>query len=176
MSRKLVRCAAVASERRHDHASGTLMVRPSVNIAVIWSSETCTDLMRGSGAVAVSVPRIPNRLDVLLYESPYAVQFSRRESAIRSERQRLDPTFAALVISLDVNVHRPRCNRNCRSRFLILRPCHNVRSRLAKGREDAHETHGESAVPVETTTGGVNGCEEMDGSAWRSDQALARVD
>jgi hypothetical protein len=34
------RCSGVASESRHDHANGTLMVRPSVKWAEISSSLT----------------------------------------------------------------------------------------------------------------------------------------
>jgi len=52
----LARCSDVASDSRHDHASGTLIVRPSVRTAVIASSETLMDFITGSGAAAVLVP------------------------------------------------------------------------------------------------------------------------
>jgi len=42
ISSQLARCVGVASDNRHDHASGTLITRPSTRYAVIVSSLTST--------------------------------------------------------------------------------------------------------------------------------------
>lgn len=46
MSSQFALCAGVASARRHDHASGTLITRPSTNRAVIVSEVTSMCAMR----------------------------------------------------------------------------------------------------------------------------------
>jgi hypothetical protein len=43
-------CSGVASDRRHDHANGTLVVRPSLRTTAISSSETLSFALRESGA------------------------------------------------------------------------------------------------------------------------------
>ncbi len=48
MISKLFRCSGVASDKRHDHASGTLITRPSTRKAVIVSSVTWMFLISGS--------------------------------------------------------------------------------------------------------------------------------
>lgn len=50
------RCSGVASDKRQDHASGTLMLRPSIRSATIESSVTLTDLIRASIWIAVLIP------------------------------------------------------------------------------------------------------------------------
>src|SRR5438552_2485795 len=65
ISRKLARCAGVASESRHDQARGTLMTRPSARHATISSLVTRTSRMRGSGPAAVLIPRLHDLLVML---------------------------------------------------------------------------------------------------------------
>ena len=43
-----VQCSRAASDRRQDHSSGTLTIRPSARWVAMASSVTLTDLMRAS--------------------------------------------------------------------------------------------------------------------------------
>ena len=58
MISKFCLCLFDASDKRHDHVIGTLMVRPSSSVAEIISSVISTALIRGSLLAAVFIPAI----------------------------------------------------------------------------------------------------------------------
>ena len=58
MRRKFGRCAGVASDKRHDQASGTLITRPSAKSAMISSLVTRALRMLGSLFATVFIPRL----------------------------------------------------------------------------------------------------------------------
>jgi hypothetical protein len=53
ITRQFARCAGVASDKRQDHASGTLTLRPSARSAVIVSSVTRMSIIRASAEFIV---------------------------------------------------------------------------------------------------------------------------
>ena len=77
MRRQFARWAGVASERRHDHASGTLITRPSTKWAVIESSVTSTRAIRDSTLTAVLIPSLDDDRLVLDDMTTDVVQLSR---------------------------------------------------------------------------------------------------
>ena len=80
ISRHFARCAGMASESRHDHASGTLITRPSARWAVIVSSDTSTRAILVSVLTAVLMPSLNDgRLIVDNYPSTL-VEFPGSES------------------------------------------------------------------------------------------------
>jgi hypothetical protein len=72
---KRLRCAGVALDSRHDHASGTLTVRPSANWATRASSVTSSATMRGSLLAAVFIPYLPNMSPSVENDLANTVQF-----------------------------------------------------------------------------------------------------
>jgi len=56
MISKLFLCSVEASDKRHDHVSGTLIVRPSSSVAAITSRVILTALILGSLLTAVFIP------------------------------------------------------------------------------------------------------------------------
>jgi hypothetical protein len=93
MSCQWARCAGVASDNRHDHASGTLITRPSTNCAVIASSVTSTCAIRDSTLTAVLMPCLKDRLFVLNNHSTDLVQLSRAEAMIPRKGDGCQPEF-----------------------------------------------------------------------------------
>jgi hypothetical protein len=77
MISKFLRCFGVASNKRHDHAKGTLMVRPSASCAHIARSVTFTETIRGSLTAAVLIPCPRNLIKVIEDGSSDAIQFFR---------------------------------------------------------------------------------------------------
>src|SRR5215813_2147586 len=106
MSRKRARCLGVASERRHDHARGTLMTRPSARRATISSAVIRTCWMRGSVLTAVLMPCLQNGCVMGPDQAPDRIQFSSAEAVATSEFDRLQPELAGAPLSLDVHVCR----------------------------------------------------------------------
>src|SRR2546428_13757419 len=96
MRRKLARCLGVASERRHDHASGTLMTRPSTSCAMISSSVTRTSWMRVSLLAVVFMPCLQDGGSALQDKSPDHVELAGAEALIAREAERLKPELQVL--------------------------------------------------------------------------------
>ena len=69
--------AGAASLRRHDHANGTLMTRPSAKWKVINSSVTDTSFTLASVLTAVLTPCLPNPCQILLYGCANLIKLSR---------------------------------------------------------------------------------------------------
>jgi hypothetical protein len=74
---KFWRCSGVAFDRRQDHASGTLIVRPSARWAVIRSSVTSTAVIRESLLATMVMPCLHAAIQMVENDRPNAVQFSR---------------------------------------------------------------------------------------------------
>jgi hypothetical protein len=100
MSRKLFRCSGVASDSRHDHASGTLISRPSDKTAAIASSVTFSVTIRGSSTVLM--PNLDNLCQPLNDQLPDLVQFLCAEAIISRKRNRFKPKLAGTAITLHV--------------------------------------------------------------------------
>ncbi len=105
MISNLFRCFRVASDKRHDHANGTLTVRPSANCAVMLSSVTLIPIIRGSLSAAMFIPCLQNLVQVPHDENTYPIQFRRRESIICSQNHRLKPVLAHRSFTTNVNMH-----------------------------------------------------------------------
>src|SRR5436309_1329518 len=104
MRRKCARCWGVASDRRQDQASGTLMTRPSARCAMISSPVTRTCWMRGSVLAAMFMPCLQYRCAMGVDEPADDVQLSGAEAVATSQLDRLEPELAGAVLSLDVHV------------------------------------------------------------------------
>jgi hypothetical protein len=103
MISKWLRCSDVASDRRHDQAKGTLMVRPSANSAVIESSVTCMPMMRGVSLTTMLIPSLQDPLSVFRNQLANTIQLGGRKSLVETEHDRLQPELADH--SLTPNVH-----------------------------------------------------------------------
>jgi hypothetical protein len=106
MISKLLRCSGVASDRRHDHARGTLMERPSDNSAVIESSVTRMAMMRGVSLTTMLIPSLQNSVPMFYNQPANAVQFGRRKSIVEAQYDRLQPEFAYQMLTTNVYVLR----------------------------------------------------------------------
>src|SRR5437660_5128152 len=84
---KCCRCSGVALAKRHDHTSGTLMVRPSARCAVIRSSVTSTERIRGSLLATMVMPCLQETRQVLHNKGTNPVQFVRGKSHDSHSRQ-----------------------------------------------------------------------------------------
>src|SRR6266516_6343846 len=106
MSRKLARCADVASDNRQDHASGTLMTLPSASWATISSSVTRTSRIRGSpvNSTAVLMPCLQYCGAEGRNDSPNHGQLARAEAVAAGKSDRFEPELARRVLSLDVHM------------------------------------------------------------------------
>src|SRR5271167_71777 len=104
MMRKCERCAELASNSRHDHASGTLITRPSAKCAMISSAVTRTSSIRGSLLATVFIPCLQNDRAMRLNDSTNHVQLVGAETMIASQPQRLKPEFAGLPFTLHMDV------------------------------------------------------------------------
>src|ERR1044071_4531211 len=95
MSSYRPRCSVVASESRHDHVNGTLMVRPSARLAMISSPVTRTETALGSlfGRAAVLTPCLLDTEPMLQDNTPNLGQLSTREARARNDGNRLQPDF-----------------------------------------------------------------------------------
>jgi hypothetical protein len=91
---KFWRCFAVASASRHDHASGTLTVRPSASAAVIAEFVTLTLTMRGSLFTAMLIPCLLNRFPIGHDQCAYPIQLMRRKTIIARKRYGIKPKLA----------------------------------------------------------------------------------
>src|SRR6266542_5420196 len=107
MRRKSARCWGVASDRRQDQASGTLMTRPSARCAMISSPVTRTCWMRGSVLATMFIPCLQYHCAMGVDEPADDVQLSGAEAVATSQLDRLEPELAGAVLSLDVHVRRP---------------------------------------------------------------------
>src|SRR3990172_834802 len=106
ISSQFARCAGVASDSRHDHARGTLITRPSINLAVIVSSVTSTCAIRCSTLTAVLMPRLDNGRVVFNNKMTDLVEFSRTESMIPRQGHGRQPELRVLPVPTNVDVHR----------------------------------------------------------------------
>lgn len=77
MISKFFRCFVDASNKRHDHVKGTLIVRPSSRIAAIISFVISTALILGSLLTAVFMPAIFYEVAFKLNLFVYRVEFFR---------------------------------------------------------------------------------------------------
>lgn len=105
MISKFARWAGVASESRHDQARGTLITRPSTRYAVIASTATLMSRILGSLLTTVLIPCLQNVILMLIDHPPNRTQFSRRETVIRSELDRIQPELAGFPLTPDVDVN-----------------------------------------------------------------------
>src|SRR5437867_7791156 len=105
MSCQLARCAGVASDRRHDHAGGTLITRPSTKWAVIVSSVTTTLAIRGSTMTVVLMPCLDDRRLMLDNQTTNIIQLSRAEPMIPCQCHRGQPELRVLPVAPHVDVH-----------------------------------------------------------------------
>jgi hypothetical protein len=94
MISKLLRCSGVASDKRHDHATGTLIVRPSANCAVIDSSVTSIATIRAPLFATVFIPRLPNAIQIIEDYPSNAVKFSWREAIVGTKDNGFQPKLA----------------------------------------------------------------------------------
>src|SRR5947207_10001188 len=106
MSCQFTRWACVASDSRHDHASGTLITRPSTRCAVIVSSVTSTRAIRDSTLTAVLMPCLDDRPLVYDDKSTDLIQLARTEPMIPCQGHGRQPKLGVLAIAPDVDVHR----------------------------------------------------------------------
>src|SRR5262245_56485564 len=88
---KCCRCSGVASDNRHDHARGTLMVRPSARYAVMRSSVTSTVRIRGSLLATVVMPCLQDTPHVLQNQGTNSILFTRRKPMIVTQCDRSQP-------------------------------------------------------------------------------------
>src|SRR5437870_3827046 len=105
MSSQFARCAGVASASRHDHASGTLMTRPSTKRAVMVSSVTSTCAIRFSTLTAVLMPSLNNGRFLLDNETTDLVELAGTEPMIPCQFNRRQPELCLLPFAADVDVH-----------------------------------------------------------------------
>src|SRR2546430_13025384 len=87
MSCQFARWSDVASDSRHDHASGTLMTRPSIRCAVIISSVTSMLAIRGSTLTAVLMPYLGDPLFMIDDQTTNLIQFPRAETMVPESRE-----------------------------------------------------------------------------------------
>ena len=90
---KCWRCAGVASDNRHDYASGMLIVRPSARWAVISSSMTSTAMIRGSLLAIMVIPCLQNLIQVADNDGPDRIQSVRCTAMIRPQHDRSRPNL-----------------------------------------------------------------------------------
>src|SRR5262245_11248589 len=100
------RCAAVALDNRHDHASGTLMVRPSFRRAMMLSRVTLRVTILGSLLATVLIPGLVNALGHQANDVSNAVQFRRREAPIIGQGHRFQPELAGLAFPAHMDMPR----------------------------------------------------------------------
>ena len=103
MISKFARSAGVASESLHDHASGTLMMRPSTRKAVMASPVTFMSQMRASALTAVLMPCLHDEIIMLFYQSPDRIQLAGRKTVIRREFDWIEPELARLPLVTCMN-------------------------------------------------------------------------
>jgi hypothetical protein len=82
MSFQLARWVGVASDSRQDHASGTLITRPSAKCAVMVLVDTTTRLILASVTTAVLMPSLDDARFILADYAPNIVQFSFLETSV----------------------------------------------------------------------------------------------
>jgi hypothetical protein len=94
MNSKRPRCAGVAFANRHDHANGTLTIRPSARPATMASSVTSKVTMRGSLLATVLIPCLPNAVQIVNDDFPDSVQFLCRKAIVIRRNNGFKPEFA----------------------------------------------------------------------------------
>src|SRR5262245_54588657 len=101
---KCCRCSGVALAKRHDQTRGTLMVRPSARCAVIRSSVTSTERIRGSLLAKMVMPGLQDTRQVLHNKGANSVQFARGKAMIYTQGNRGQPklTYHPLTAHMDV--------------------------------------------------------------------------
>jgi hypothetical protein len=75
-------CVGDASERRHDHANGTLITLPSTKYAVIVSDVIVISRIRASTLTTVLIPCLHNLIEMDLDPATNIVQFLRGKTLI----------------------------------------------------------------------------------------------
>src|SRR5205809_772496 len=103
MISKRLRCAGVASLKRHDHAKGTLTIRPSASCATIASLVTSIATMRGSIAT-VLIPCLTNSVQLILDHLADPIQLFRLEAFGARQFDWIKPVFAHGFIATNMNV------------------------------------------------------------------------
>src|SRR5262245_48873766 len=106
MNSKRLRCAGVAWLNRHDHASGTLTVRPSANWATMALDVTLSPTKRGSLLAAVLIPCLHHPLQADADDVPNPIQFLRREALVLCQANRFEPELTRFPLAPNVNVPR----------------------------------------------------------------------
>jgi hypothetical protein len=111
MISKCWRCSGVALDNRHDHASGTLMVRPADRCAVIRSSVTSTAIMHGAVLATMVMPCRQDASAVVENDGSETVQFSRRKSMLRTQYDRSQPKLTYHTLTAHVDMWRFLTNK-----------------------------------------------------------------
>ena len=106
MISKLFRWSGVASDKRQDHARGTLIVRPSASCAVIESSEISNVIILGSLSATVCLPCFQNTFQVIHNNPSNDVKLSGREAAVGTQSDGFEPEFACHSFSADMDMLR----------------------------------------------------------------------
>jgi hypothetical protein len=106
MISKLLRCSGVASDRRHDQATGTLMERPSANSAVIESSVTRMAIIRGVSLTTMLIPSLQNLLPMFHNQPADAVQFGGRKPLVEAEHDRFQPELSDHMLTPNMHMLR----------------------------------------------------------------------
>lgn len=103
MISKLVRCAGVASDSRQDHASGTLILRPSSSSAMIKSSVTFIVIIRGSLLTTVFIPALHNAIQIFEGQLSDMVKFVCLESIVCAKSYRFKPKLTCHSLTTHMN-------------------------------------------------------------------------
>lgn len=106
ISRKCARCAGVASDNRHDHASGTLITRPSSRYATIVSDVILTSRIRGSVLATMLMPCLRNCIVMNFDHPPYDIQLPGSKAVICCKLNGFKPEFTRPVFSPNVHMNR----------------------------------------------------------------------
>ena len=104
ISRQFARCAGVASDNRQDHASGTLITRPSARCAMISSLVTRMSWTTGSLLATMFMPGLQNRSSMLLDRASNHIQVPGAEAVVASKSEWNEPELTGLVLALDMHV------------------------------------------------------------------------
>ena len=95
-----------ALESRHDQASGTLMTRPSVRLAVMRLSVTSMLVIRGSLPAAVFIPSLIDESQIVKDELADSIQLLSAKPIVRRQHDRIEPELTRLSLPLGVNMPR----------------------------------------------------------------------
>src|SRR5262249_16269104 len=103
---KCCRCSGVALAKRHDHTRGTLMVRPSARCAVIRSSVTSTERIRGSFLATMVMPCLQDTHQVFHNQDANPVQFVWCKAMIHTQDNQEQPKLTHHPLAAHMDMRR----------------------------------------------------------------------